>query len=700
MAQPIETRTIVLVQQAGPAFEAGLVRGLRMAPDGAGIELDRNVLIEDDSPGAGIGQERDGTPVRNYDAVSKSVHVRKDLYVTDPSASSATLAFYARRPSKGEDTPLLVFVNGHPFEVAVFPESMPECFRRPDRLAWYYLPVPPRCLKQGKNEVVFSCNEETTTWRLLISEGRFFPLGSAVPDVSSPNRSAKSKDGGKTWTYDRLGVDDAMDGEYIVRLHLEQFCRDGELTSPVIDLVEGDEARRAVARRADVRQLAADLDGSAPAGTKLALQIRTGGTFAVGAGSWTDWQDAGQDFLKLRGRYAQWRVRFVTGDVSVSPVLRSVTLTPEVKLLPVPDGKNVSVMECRNERIVRSSYTYEYETFDQPDLQELRRRAALDDVVKGASTEWERILRLKDWAGRQLARRDLTGASGFHFPDWNALDVLDGRGWFCLHHAVVFMQACQAFGIQCRHIQMNPWCFSGHEVNEVWSNDYGKWVFIDAGYNFYVVDPQKGEPMSLREVQAVLCRRLKDGVLLDLLAGEAGVPAATETEGALPLTYVIGSSAMNNKYGTADFVTKHNKHLFFMRIIPRNNFLSKKYPLPLNHGTSHWPWDGYVNWRDDHTPRLPHYSQYVYKPGDMYWTLNQAEVRLVYGDGPGELNVHVDTETPDFKEFRSRVDDGDWGRVDAVFCWRLHRGLNRLEVRPANRAGVDGITSWFVVSWP
>ena len=700
MAQPAERRTVKVTQSAQAAFDTGLVRGLQKSPDGAGVGLDRNVLIEDDSPGAGIGQESDGTPVKNYDAVSKSVRVRKTLYVDDPAATSATLSFYARGQSKAEDAPLLVDVNGHTLKVGAFQESVPERYRRRERLAWYYLPVPIECLKAGKNEVVFYSDEESTAWRILISESRFFPSGSADPQASSPNRSARSRDGGETWEYDRLGVDDTMDGEYVVRLHLSQFRNAGVLTSPVIDLVEGDKAPYVVARGADIRSLRLDYEGKTPDGTELSMQVRSGDTFALGPEHWGGWQTVGQGATKPGGRYVQWRARFSTRDVAATPVLHNVTLRAEAEVYDVPDEQIVTVRDCRNERIVRSSYAYEYEKSDQPVLQELRRRARLDDVVKGASTEWEKVLRLKDWAAKQLARRDLTGATGFHFPDWNALDVLDGRGWFCLHHAVVFMQACQAFGIQCRHIQMNPWCYSGHEVNEVWSNEYGKWIFIDAGYNFYVVEPDRGEPMSLQEVQAVLCRNMKEDVLIDLLKAQPRVPAATETEGALPLRYVVGPSALNEKYGTADFVTKHNKYLFFMRIIPRNNFLGKKHPIPLNQGTSHWPWDGYVNWTDENTPRLPHYSQYVYKAGDMYWTLNQAEVRLIHGEKPGEITVLLDTVTPDFVGFRARIDDRDWRDVEAVFPWRLHRGLNRLAVRPRNQAGVEGVSSRFVLSWP
>ncbi len=71
------------------------------------------------------------------------------------------------------------------------------------------------------------------------------------------------------------------------------------------------------------------------------------------------------------------------------------------------------------------------------------------------------------------------------------------------------------------------------------------------------------------------------------------------------------------------YIAKKLRGCFFFRIIPRNDFLSNKYPLPLNQGVgAPWPWNGYINWSDEHTPRLRQYSRFVHKKGDMYWTLN------------------------------------------------------------------------------
>jgi hypothetical protein len=673
-----------------------LVEGLQPAKP-SGVELEKNVLIEDDSAGAGIGEDEKGRRAENFDRVNNTVRVKKELYAGDPHASGAVLAFYATAASRLEEPTLFISVNGHELSVPPFEPLVPLAFRKPQRRDWYYLPFSPSLLKPGRNEFIFYTRSDKDVWEIMISEEQYFPVGSGNPRAKAPGRSFKSKDGGKTWNSKQLGVGDNMRGEYNVRLNLVQFRPCGRITSGVLDVAADPSSPGLIARRAHVKKVVFALDCKTPRNTSVLLEARSGKTFAVD-NKWSRWKKVDSTLYRPRGRFVQWQVWLRTSEAMVSPVFRALTISPDVESTAMND-RGVTVKEYHNERIIRSSYPCEYEKFDQPLLVKLRRKYKLDEVVAGAKTEWEKILKLKTWAGWQKARLELTGPQDFQFPDWNSHEILAGRGVFCLHHAILFMQACQAFGIQGRHVQINALTGSGHEVNEVWSNDYKKWVFIDPGYNYYVCDQADNIPLSLQELQAMLFKREKKEFLVKWLADRAPLPAKIEINGELPVKHVIGPSAMNKKYGLADFECKHIAYIFFMRIIPRNNFLAKKYPLPLNQGTSHWPWNGYLNWQDAHTPRLPYYSQYIYKKGDMYWTLNQAEFRLIHGEKEGAIMAHLDTVTPDFKTFEARLDGKEWKSVQPVFTWQLHAGINRLEVRPRNRAGLAGISSRVELSY-
>ena len=58
-----------------------------------------------------------------------------------------------------------------------------------------------------------------------------------------------------------------------------------------------------------------------------------------------------------------------------------------------------------------------------------------------------------------------------------------------------------------------------------------------------------------------------------------------------------------------------------------------------------------------------------------------------------ELQVSLDTRTPHFSAFMACVDRGSWQECPQSFSWSLHPGLNLLEVRSRNNAGVEGIIS-------
>jgi len=66
---------------------------------------------------------------------------------------------------------------------------------------------------------------------------------------------------------------------------------------------------------------------------------------------------------------------------------------------------------------------------------------------------------------------------------------------------------------------------------------------------------------------------------------------------------------------------------------------------------------------------------------------------------PGELRVHLDTETPGFDTFLADMGNGP-RPVESGFVWKLRPGKNRLEVRPRNLGGRAGIPSRVQIEHP
>jgi len=137
-----------------------------------------------------------------------------------------------------------------------------------------------------------------------------------------------------------------------------------------------------------------------------------------------------------------------------------------------------------------------------------------------------------------------------------------------------------------------------------------------------------------------------------------------------------------------------------LRMIPRSNFLQQKHPLPLNQGMRGWFWTGHQVWTDDEGPAAMLYGNRVTSPNNWNWTLNQAHIVLEPTVTPGEVRVHLDTVTPDFDTFLMQIDGGNSLPTTSGFIWKLHRGKNRLQVRPRNKAGREGIASWIVLDYP
>jgi hypothetical protein len=438
-------------------------------------------------------------------------------------------------------------------------------------------------------------------------------------------------------------------------------------------------------------------EADVPPGTELRVQARTGPVPRPDA-AWTDWHPAakGTPVPDSAERYLQFRVLFASQQPARSPVFRGLSAEARLcRATPVPPSRRVVSIE--NPSILRPSRPYVYEDYRCPMLQTLRERFELDAVVAGAQTEFEAIERLMRWA-YFVPLGDCR-----HFP-WDVLDWLvcerdeNGavrmnryeqrrRDKMCLYPNVVLAAACLSVGIPARHVNFHSEGMTGHEIAEAWSNDYGKWVHLDATRDYYWYDPATRTPLDTLEIHQALADRLDqverwdrpylfrqdlDALVRDLpIAFREGCHAQSVAEGAL-------------------FLFRSFCHF---RIIPRGNTFSQPAPLPVSQGTEVWAWDGYLNWADDRVPPLLHFSHHTNRRADFYPTLNQTRFTLTDSKRPDALDVQLETETPNFVGFQRQIDDGAWGDTQAAFEWALHPGLNVMRARSRNSFGRAGRVS-------
>jgi hypothetical protein len=122
--------------------------------------------------------------------------------------------------------------------------------------------------------------------------------------------------------------------------------------------------------------------------------------------------------------------RFVQLEYSIDP--GTGNSTPKIMGLDLKSawrssskGSGVFITDVKNYPLIRSSFDFVHENPALPELQEFRKQFKLDQVVEGATTEWEKIKRLRAWTA---ANWDwfLPNSEFEDLLSWDASKILSG----------------------------------------------------------------------------------------------------------------------------------------------------------------------------------------------------------------------------------------------------------------------------------
>lgn len=133
-------------------------------------------------------------------------------------------------------------------------------------------------------------------------------------------------------------------------------------------------------------------------------------------------------------------------------------------------------------------------TFDNEEtLKPLRKREKLDQLIAGAKTDMEMFLQLMKWVRAQWSPGEPNP-----YPPIDAIVILDKirkreTGGFCAQYCYVLVQSLQSLGYKARYVTIE-----GHEVTEVWSPEFSKWVMLDPLFELYI--NQGIKPLSVLEI--------------------------------------------------------------------------------------------------------------------------------------------------------------------------------------------------------
>ena len=586
--------------------------------------------------------------------------VKKEFLLDNVEADKGVLLIHWNEFSTNElrekDFYLWVIVNNNPIKLIFDVDRMLSG-------GWIRCDVPVEFFKPGINSVILK-NE--TDHKFIIS----------VEASRIPNRSAKSIDGGKTWDYNHLGKGNYIDGEYLIRLRLARYPSKAEIKSDFIELASLI-TKDLIKPKIKLNNINISLDKETPNGTSLILKVRGGSTPAYNPVTWSHWQEQTQLTPEVleKWQFFQWKVELQTDNHKITPVLKGVKITVDMDIINKPK-KDIKVVTDENQKIIRGYYHYKYQDAGEYRLGVLKNRYRLNEVVGGCSTEFEKYRTLAFWVRSMW--RDGWGKkhmNDLHTP-WDALISLElvpqyKASGMCTIYANTFIQTVLAVGLQARGVILDH-----HFVSEVWSNEFKKWITFDIGNSSYALNAafhkKNDEPLNILETHTLVNEGKMDKIWI-VPVGIHNKIKATKA----PEIKLLGPHSTKARFG-----------------IPlRNNYLTTWLPGELEHGFIQYHYDGYLWWKD---APIPKYEEYTYQSShkrDFYWTLNQAQIFLTAGNQKDNIDVLLDTETPNFDKFQIRIDGKKWKDSPAEFIWKLHNGENTIEAKPVNKFQKDGIVS-------
>jgi hypothetical protein len=348
--------------------------------------------------------------------------------------------------------------------------------------------------------------------------------------------------------------------------------------------------------------------------------------------------------------------------------------------------------DARAEKQLKPIVFY-YEESDTPQLKELINSYNYKEYISTGKDEFQKMARLKNWVYKNM-RYDFSARNQ---NLRNALKILhsskNGQPFLCTNLSAVFMQSALSLGWTSRYFFLRKSTGQEHASNDVWSNQYSKWVFMDVTWNLHL--EKNGVPLSIAEARSEWFRnRGKD------------------------LVYVFGAGKERVEYTSINFPVKRRdskvwsrfpldrKWLGYMAqvaLVGRNNFFTYR------DGDGRNIWDHIYIIKDRHNSGDKKWAfrnrPPVKSTEDMFHKLNFAIINidgwvLVRNDKfvikwNKVLGIRLESSgkysyTPYFRKFMVSVNNGKWIETGKKFKWMLKPGINLLRVRIVNSFGANG----------
>jgi hypothetical protein len=144
---------------------------------------------------------------------------------------------------------------------------------------------------------------------------------------------------------------------------------------------------------------------------------------------------------------------------------------------------------------------------DRSDLIRLKQMYNLDSLIADNNDELSKILTIMKWV-RDQWEHDSDNVAEFDDPIYILEQAQQGKKFRCVEYSFVTSECLLSLGYNVRSVGLMTRDVSnvkeggGHVINEYYSNDFKKWVFIDT--QFDVVTLKDGVPLNSIELQRAI----------------------------------------------------------------------------------------------------------------------------------------------------------------------------------------------------
>jgi hypothetical protein len=336
--------------------------------------------------------------------------------------------------------------------------------------------------------------------------------------------------------------------------------------------------------------------------------------------------------------------------------------------------------------VQKSPLLFYHEPALLPEVDSFLKEFEFDEYVSAGETEFAEMSLLKDWVYRSVPY-------GLNWGDSELRDAASilrrarrGDSFLCTNQSAVFVQCAVSLGWTARNVFLRKSTGEEHAGNDIWSNQFRKWVYMDPTWNFHV--ERHAIPLGIQEIRREWMKnRGRD--LVFVFGG--GKKARRYRSRELPI--VRNDSAV---WKLVPLGREWLDYTFEVAVVGRNDFFT------CCGGSPGRVWDTLYLVRD-HLNRWDRKWPFLgagqpVPAARLFHDLNRVDVKLPRRNvfHPGPVRVTLDgfgrnNYTPNFMEYLVRVNDGDWVPVaNGIFTWQLRQGTNILLARIMNRYGVVG----------